>query len=486
MSPEVQALLGRASQLFRAGRHAEALPAYQRLLAREPRLPDSWFNLAMLQRGARQPLDALASYQRALDLGIRGPEEVHLQRGVIYSDDLGDSDAARAELDAALRIAPGYRPALLNLGNLQEDLGAFDAARESYSRVLSLHPDDPLALSRLAGLAPIGQPDDPLLQQIRVLLSRPALSLLDRADLGFALGVALDRIGAYDAAFAAYGDANCASRAMAAAGGVRYDRQAQEDLVDRLIAAFPAAVDRPAAAEADAPIFICGMFRSGSTLAEQVLVRNADVVAGGELDALPALVRTSQPYPEAIAAATPPRLAELRAAYLREIAPRRVAGAALTDKRPDNFLHIGLIKALFPHARIVHTVRERRDNCLSVYFLHAAADLAYATDLGDIGHFHDQHNRLMAHWRRLYPDDILDLDYDRLVADPADVIAGLLAFCGLPARSPAQASRASATPVRTASNWQVRQPLYRTSSGRWRHYEQHLAPLLDSASAPAP
>lgn len=464
-----QALLREASQLFRAGRHAEAVVAYERLFATGARLPDSWFNYAMALRAQRRPDDALAAYGRALQLGISGPEEVHLQRGVILADDLGRSSDALAELQAALKIVPAYVPALLNLGNLHEDLGDRGAARDAYARVLAVQPNDPLALARSLGLADTAS--DAMLPRVRAALAHPSATLLDRADLGFALGAALDKVGDFDAAFDAYAEANRASAALAAGSGIRYDPRAQEQLVDRIIAAFPLAAAAPPTGRA--PIFICGMFRSGSTLAEAILAAHSGVVAGGELHLLAGVASGFAPYPEATATATAQQLTALRDAYLAATALRHALGQRLTDKRPDNFLHVGLIKALFPDARIVHTVRDAPDNHLSVWFLHASPAVAYATDLGHIAHYDAQHRRLMAHWRTLWPDAIFELDYDRLVADPEPSLTALLDFCGL-APEPGLLERRSTGAVRTASNWQVREPLYRRSSGRWRNYAHRL------------
>lgn len=473
MAEDAETLQRRASQLFRSGDYEGAIPAYQALLAVRPDLPNSWFNLAMSLRQARRYDEALAGYAQALTLGIDEPEEVHLRRAVIFSDHLGDSHAAEAELNAALALKSGYVPARLNLGNLHEDRGDWAEARAAYELVLLIEPKNALAMARLAGLTDLAGTEDPLLERMRSRLHSPAVSVADAADLGFGLGAALDKIGAYDEAFAAYAEANAASREMADGP---YDRGAQEQLVDRLIAAFP----EPATGDdgGDAPLFICGMFRSGSTLAEQILARHSKVVAGGELDVLPALIEARlQPYPEAVATAD---LDALRAAYLAEAAPRHPAGTLLTDKRPDNFLHIGLIKRLFPKAKIVHTVRDAPDNILSIYFLHAGPALAYASDLDDIAHYFGQYRRLMAHWQRLYPDDIYDLAYDRLVQEPRAAIEGLLGFCGLDWEDGVLRHQDGQTAVRTASNWQVRQPLYRGSSGRWQNYRQHLEALQET------
>src|SRR5690349_3806299 len=123
MDRESAALLERASALRRAGRVEEAIAAYEALLKREPGLADSWYNLGWLQRQARLYEPALDSYAQALKRGVRDPQEVHLNRAVILSDHLFRPDEARAELEAALELKPDYLPALLNLGNLQEDAG---------------------------------------------------------------------------------------------------------------------------------------------------------------------------------------------------------------------------------------------------------------------------------------------------------------------------------------------------------------------------
>jgi Sulfotransferase family/Tetratricopeptide repeat len=475
-----RSMLTRAAQLFRAGQDEAATTAYEVLLAASPALPDSWYNLAILYRRARRFDDALSAYARALSYDVEKPEEVHLQRGVIFADDLALSDDARRELDAALALNDSYVPALLNLGNLHEDRGDGPAARDAYDRVLAIDPDNTLALSRLIGLTDAGPALDGLRARAATLLVAPGMDMLDRADLGFALGAAFNRTGHYDAAFAAYAQANAASTVVASSAGSRYDRTAMSAFVDRLIAAFPEAVPSSPACSGATPLFICGMFRSGSTLAEHLLARHSRVVAGGELDILPALItRYAKTYPEGIADAD---LAAMRIDYLAAIEHRHPADTLLIDKRPDNALHIGLLKLLFPAARIVHTVRDRADTCLSIYFLHAGPALAYSTDLGDIAHYHAEQMRLMAHWRRLYPDDIFDLDYDRLVADPVAMLQSLAGFCNLEWEAAMLSARSDDNAVRTASNWQVRKPIYRASSGRARHYAAYLGALGGTTS----
>lgn len=470
MSDQPEPLLALASQLRAQGRAVEAAEVYRRLLAIRPDLPDSWYNLALMERATGRFDAALSAYDEALRRGISGPEEVRLNRAVIHADDLGRHDLAQVELEAALAIAPDYLPALLNLGNLHEDMGRRAEARVAYERALAVSPDDALALARLAGLARPKDAADPVINRLRAAIAAPGRTAEDRAELGFALGKALDQVEAYDAAFAAYAEANAASRA--ADPSARYDRAAHEAFIDALIAAFP----EPAVAtgvDPEAPVFICGMFRSGSTLAEQILAGHSRVTAGGELGLVPALARRLEPYPRSLASGGPDLIARARALYLQGLRTARPGAALVTDKRPDNFLHIGLIRAMFPNARIVHTARDPLDTILSNWFLHLDRSMPHAMDLEDMAHWHGQYRRLMAHWTALYPD-MLTLDYDVLVREPRREIEGLLTYLGLDWEEAVMDFHKADTGVRTASVWQVREPLYVRSSGRWRNYEKHL------------
>jgi tetratricopeptide (TPR) repeat protein len=468
-------LLRAAAAHRQAGRVPEAIEAYRRLLKLRPNLPDTWYNLGLMLRRAGQPDAALAAYGQALVRGVKQPEEVRLNRAVILADDLRRDEDAHAELTAALTLNPTYVPALLNLGNLHEDNGRRADAADAYRKALAADPRNATALARLSGLEQIDSPAHPLVDRLKKALSRPGLAPADAAELGFALGSALDRAAAHDEAFAAYTAANSASRKSAPSPPL-YDRAAHEALIDEIIAAFPEPV--PASEGAEAPIFICGMFRSGSTLAEQILACHPRVTSGGELDLLPAMVRRDlSPFPAAAADLDDQRAARLTKDYRARLAAIFPHADRLTDKRPDNFLYVGLIKRLFSAARIVHTRRAALDNCLSVFFLHLDHAMSYAFELADIAHYLLQQERLMAHWKSLYPGDIHELDYDGLVQDPRPAIEDLLQFCGLDWNDACLSPQNAGGSVKTASVWQVRQPLYRGSSGRWRNYQRQLKSL---------
>jgi hypothetical protein len=212
------------------------------------------------------------------------------------------------------------------------------------------------------------------------------------------------------------------------------------------------------------------------------------VCPGGELDWFVRLVRTDlAPFPVAAAALDRARLQELAGQYLAHLEQLFTPGETLryiTDKRPDNYLLIGLIKQLFPTARFIHTVRDPRDVGLSIYMQHLdQRSLSYATRLSHIAHHQLQYQQLMKHWKRLYPQDILDVDYDVLVREPEAAMRRVLDFLGLPWEAACLDFHQQRNSVKTASYWQVRRPLYSEASGRWRRYRTHLGELLQPLRA---
>lgn len=471
------------------GPNEKALAGYAQLLQRTPDLPDAWYDFARLLKASGQYEAALGAYDEALRRGAGEPEEIRLNRSVILADHLRREEAAEAELRKALSIRPGYVPALLNLGNLLEDRGDREGAVAAYRQILppadgsiAAHQDFRYdALARLAHLDAPASAEDALLQRIEAAAkSTAAMNPETRANLFFELGRAFDALCRYDRAFTAFSEANRFVRRASPA----YDRRRIIGEVDRLIEAFGTPTRRAAdSAPAPQPVFICGMFRSGSTLVEQALAAHPAVTAGGELNLLNRIADAAlAPYPQSIRRLSDERARQLAEDYRRELLrlfpESGRPGAIVTDKRPDNFLRIGLIKRLFPGARIVHTVRDPIDTCLSICFQHIDQRLVgYASDLADTGHYFGQYRRMMAHWKALYPDDIFDFDYDRFVRTPRAALEELLGFLGLQWDENCLEFHKLKNAVKTASYWQVRRPLYQDSSGRRRHYEKHLAPL---------
>ena len=225
------------------------------------------------------------------------------------------------------------------------------------------------------------------------------------------------------------------------------------------------------------PVFVVGMPRSGTSLAEQILASHPAVFGAGEL--------TFWNSVGASGAAVPRRGRGRRGGahaaaeeYLRLLRTRSAQAHRIIDKMPANFLQLGLIHAALPGARIIHLQRDPIDTCLSIYFQDFSATLSYANDLGDLAHYYAEYLRLMQHWRSVLPGAaMLDVPYESLVEDPEAWSRKMLAFIGLPWDPRCLEFYRTERSVLTASKWQVRQRISTSSIGRWRHYQEHLGEL---------
>ena len=224
------------------------------------------------------------------------------------------------------------------------------------------------------------------------------------------------------------------------------------------------------------------MLRSGTTLAEQILASHPRVFGAGEQtfwSEAAAATLSNAAKDVAAPAISDAALADLGDRYLQRL--RQLAPDALrvVDKLPTNFLFLGLIHAALPGARIIHLRRHPLDTCVSIYFQHFEAANTYTNDLGDLAHYYAEYRRLMAHWRSVLPGDaILDVPYEGLVADLPTWARRMLEFIGVPWDARCLEFDRTARSVVTASKWQVRQKLFASSVGRWRHYERFVTPLM--------
>lgn len=465
-----------AALLDGLGHTEAAIGHYLRLLKNQPLLAAAHFNLALLYKKEKRFDEALKSYEESVRLGIDHVEEVYSNMGVLYSE-MRDVQKADEMYRRASALNPEYTPALFNRAGLCEEAGQRQQAIDSYRRILKRNPRHWDSLARLAHIQKITAADHELLQALKHGVETAKSEPLARESLYFALGKALDDLGQYADAFAAYRAANELGKLRNPA----YDSAAVERTFDRLIEIFDERwLSRFAATSNASPIFICGMFRSGSTLLEQILAAHPAITAGGELDVLPWLIaRKLSPYPQRINSATASELRQIAQGYLQKVQELLGTQTHFTDKRPDNFLHLGLIKVLFPGARIIYTQRDALDNRLSIYFQQLGGNLNYATDLEHIAHYQGLHERLMVHWQRCFPANIFIVGYDELVRDPEPVLRRLLEFLGFEWDARCLQFENVDSAVKTASVWQVRQALHTASSGRWRNYRQWMKEVAE-------
>ena len=456
------------------GDYDKAILGYRKFLGQVTDRPNTVYNFAYLLKQVGRLEDALSWYQKALALGVSGEEEVYTNIGVILSE-LRREPEARASYEKALGIRQNYLPAILNLAALSEESGDREAAAEQYGEVLAIDNENVLALSRLAHLSNVDTLDDPIIKKISSLLEKSGLPQADQEELGFALAKLLDDCGEYEQAFHVVRKANDLGKSRFKP----YLKDAQSGLVDNLIQVFSSEPLEVESCGSEAgPVFICGMFRSGSTLVEQVLSGHSSITSGGELDFFPRMVRElGEGYPENLDRMNAEFFDRAGADYRRFLSRRFDLKTVVTDKRPDNFLHIGLIKRALPNARFIWTRRGLLDNCLSIYFQQLGGGMNYSTDLEAIGHYFVQQDRLMRHWQHLFPQSICEVEYERLVIDPEKEVRRLLGFLGLAWEPGCLHFQKRKNYVKTASVWQVRAGLHSGSVKRYQNYKHQLSVL---------
>jgi tetratricopeptide (TPR) repeat protein len=512
--PALPAALHQLALLLRSRGHLhEATAALQRLVDTVPGDALAWVALAEVCRAGDDTRGAAAAYRKALALEPDNPRVAHdlavaltrlehgdavdaWRRAVALRPDSaaehnglgfalmlsGQLAEARAALRQALALDANLAPAHSNLGTAYLDGGDFAAAEACYRRALVLEPrygEALLGLSRCRRFRPEERAE---LERFEALVNQPDVSAEARCDMHYALGKLLDDCAAYREAFAHY-------RAANALQGARFDGARHAALAGEIIETFSGeflAGRSGWGSASERPLFVLGMPRSGTTLVEQILASHPQVHGGGERPEIPALAarlagEAGAGYARAVAALDSAGAARLAEEYLATLLRLDAQALRVTDKLPANFLYLGLIATILPRARIIHCERDPRDICLSIYFQKFAPQHEYACRLEDIADYYRAYRRLIAHFRAHVPNPWLDVAYESVVAAPEREARRLIAFCDLPwDRACAHPERTERL-VQTASNWQVRQPVYRQALARWRHYAElapELAPVL--------
>ena len=497
-------------------RPEEAEHAYRTALAEMPNDPETLDNLALAVKDLDRLDEAAELLRRALAIESRS-DKIYVHYASVLLD-RKQVDAAAAAADGAVALNPDSHDAHNLLGRVAFERGALETAIVHYRRALAVKPDladahnnmgnvlkelGHLADARAAFLKAIAldptltgvyvnladsttfTADDPHLAVMQAMAAqRDGLSATDRVHLDFALAKAFADLREHRRSFEHLLRGNAGKRAT-----IAYDEAAAMALFDRIEATFTpeliatkSGLGNPSAV----PIFVLGMPRSGTTLVEQILASHARVHGAGELKALNDVVDTVHgpdgavlPFPDFVRALDAASIRAIGTGYLAQLQKLAPASPHITDKMPSNYYFAGLIHLALPNARIIHTVRDPIDTCMSCFSKLFTAEQSHTYDLGELGRYYRGYQKLMAHWHRVLPvGRILDVRYEDVVADLEGQARQIIAHCGLEWDPRCLAFHATERPVRTASATQVRRPIYRSAIGRWRAYETFLGPLL--------
>jgi tetratricopeptide (TPR) repeat protein len=449
---------GRAGEIFRT------------LLQENPADFDTSFALAFLLRETGAPGEA------AEVLLMAGTQPgVAVQQLLQLAGFLRDSNqfAEAIELtEKAIAQNPDQADLHFKLARLQLATGAFDQALIALRRTLDLDASTGPAWTALAQLKQFESEHDVEFLRIKAAAAQSHGREADTC-IAFALGKALDDLKRWPEAWAQYTRGN---RMMSEASPWR--PEAWSKFVDRAIAMAGAPATRKTASPGldRNAVFIVGMPRSGTTLLEQMLDRHPCINGRGELNFLSAL---------SVQAATGPlgdqQKRQMEIFLWSQMRLEGPEDGYYIDKNPLNFRHMDLLFNLLPTARVLHVTRDARASCLSCYFqMFQHKDMAFTYRLDHLTQFYAGYKRLMAHWETVYPDRILQLDYDELVRSPEKTLASVLQFLGADWHEAVMQTGDEGRVVRSASAWQARQPLHLRSRERWRNYHEHARDFFDA------
>jgi len=462
------------------GQLDDAIRYYRKTLELKPERAKTHNRLGSMLHYKGQMDEAIACFEKAISLNADFPEAFRNMGASLLMS--GRLDEAESCCDRAIRRRPDDIDTLVQKATIHERKGDPHAAYSVIKPLLenrSLHTGIAILYGEIC--RKIGHCDEAILYLERVL-AHDGITGNIRQRMHYTLGNLLDKQQSYDDAFNHFSKANM----LAADAPAAAEHSAiVSGIMDTFDWGFLSAAPR-ASVESNRPVFIVGMPRSGTSLLEQIVSSHPDVQGAGEQaeigDYAGELAKKLGPvpgYPMCYRNVSQQHLDHYARRYLEKLGKISDSTRFVTDKMPQNFIHLGLIALLFPGARIIHCCRDPIDTCLSIYFQNFSYSHSYATRLENIAYYYLDYTRLMNHWKAVIKLPLLDVRYDDLIINPEPVTKGILDFIGLDWAPQCLKFYESRRAVSTASYDQVRQPLYTDSLHRWKLYEKHIGVLRD-------
>ena len=515
LSPS-RGMMARAAEHHKAGRLEEAEQLCRRVLQKEPRHVDAlrmlgliaaaagdldeaekllsqaidvapdhvgaMFELGRVLKELERPDDAIAIYQQLIKLQPDNHRAHYRLAGALAPAALNEQSAAAYR--RCLELAPEHAGAWLGLGHMLKTLGQQQEGIDAYRRCLALEPEFGEAYFSLANLKTYHF-DDAEIAAMQERLASDTVRDASRVNFLFALAKAYEDRKDYQTAWQYYAEGNAKQRQL-----VSYDPVLTETINDELVDFFSAeffAQHSGSGCPDASPIFILGMPRSGSTLLEQIIASHSQVEGTSELPYIGRITKSlnrnradGMHYPQVLGELEARHFARLGQNYLDMAQLHRVEGTPhFIDKMPNNFPSVGLIHTILPNARIIDARRHPLDACTGNLRQLYARGQAFSYDQTDIGEYYLQYQRLMDHWDEVLPGKVLHVQYEEVVNNLEAQVTRILEFLGLPWEDACLNFHDTERAIRTASSEQVRQPIYNSGVGFWRHYESHLEELQE-------
>jgi tetratricopeptide (TPR) repeat protein len=460
--------------LYRLGRYTEAEEQFRRAINIKESHPDAHCHLGGLLRSLGHLPESEQHLRRALKLRPSLLEAQISLGATLFM--LGRTAEARAYLEKALRVAPRNVDALMHMGRAVA-LEGNKEAESWYKRAIEVDPNAWLAWVGLSMMRKFTAADADWLKGAQAS-AESGLATLNEASVHFAIGKYYDEVGEYDKAFKSFRRA----KELVKSTGVTYNGADAEATFKAWIRTYDRealARKYPGASDSEVPVIVTGMPRSGTSLVEQIIASHPAAAGAGELGYWSTAIRNRH---SGLVAAPPDESTSRKLAegYLKALTANSGDAARVVDKSIFNFMYLGAVHAVFPRARLICMRRNPIDTCLSCYFQDFPPSLSFTHDLSDLAHLYRLHHKIVSHWRSVLPPEaFLEVPYEELTADQENWTRRIIEFLGLPWDDRCLQFHSTKRVVATASNWQVRQKIYRSSVERWRHYEKFIGPLLE-------
>ncbi|WP_084684832.1 tetratricopeptide repeat protein [Methylohalobius crimeensis] len=486
VKPDSSEALNNLGQIYLSyNQFEDARECFRKALAIHPRFVEAINNVGTTYLNDGQLVEAEEYFRQALAINA-DHADTYNNLGAVYLN-RGQPEEAVNYFRQALELNPDHPSAHSNLGVVLQQQGKMTEAAKCFKEAIRILPKQGEAYRHLVNCYKIKAEGEEI-QQIESLLQDPNVLPIQRIPLHFALGKSYDDIGDFDRAFMNYAEANRLWRADLDSRNKALDMDQFSKYVDNIIEAFPQGFfsgDVPRASESEVPVFIVGMFRSGTTLVEQIIASHSRAFGAGELKKISQIVAKLQErlgcglYPEGISRLDHEMVKGAANEYLDYVTHLAGPTERITDKMPNNIWQLGLIAMMFPNAKIIYCRRDPKDICLSCFFQRFTDEVPYSTDLRDSGKFYLETERIARHWKSVLPMPILEVEYERLVDTPQRESRRIIDFIGLEWEDNCLNFHKTRRNVSTASVWQVRQPIYTKSVKRWQRYAKHIKPLLE-------
>ena len=484
----IQQALDAAAELMQYEKLDDAETVYKGILEHAPSNTTATFNLGIIEH-RKMHLDHAEKWFNQV-LTINPNDYDALSALGLVKFDQGDIDKGLELSKKSIEMSPSPE-ACTRLGTLLREMGMIDEGLKYMYKSIELDPDFVGGWYDIANTKKFTLDDPDLAKMQKLDKKSDKLSNTEQIQLKFALSKCLMDAGDYKESFKSLNKANSLKRKS-----ITYIPEFMETYMNEIASLFTPELFKKfkdVGNPTDKPIFIVGMPRSGTTLTEQILASHPDVYGAGELDyvknSVPFILNKDMPlsvvqneatcHKYLIEALTPEVIYKIGQDYLNKINIIAPDAKHVTDKMPFNFTWIGIIKLALPNAKIIHCNRNPADNALSIYRQSFTQLTPWAYNLEEIARTYNSYNKLMEHWNNLFPDQIYKANYDNIVLNQEAETRKLLKFCNLEWNDSCLEFYKTRRQVKTASVYQVRQPIYKSSVKGWRRFEEEMQPFIN-------